>query len=633
MNPIVKAIKAIRELGLSKLWQYALYQVGLRSGYYRWGSANQHTGLTSIPGLLPYARFPSIPDEQRTLVLEEADQIRQGKVRLFGGQPVPLNLEAGAAPQHWTILERTIPAEDIKFIWEPGRFGWAVTLARAYAFSDDLVYLEDFWQKTDFFLTAHPPNQGRQWQSAQEVAIRLMALIFCDRVFARTSTWSAQQRTRIWEAIAEHAARILLTLSYARAQNNNHLLSEAAGLYAAGLYLPDHPQAKKWRQTGWRWLNWCFLNQIDDFGTYIQHSTNYHRLMLQVALYSDHLRRDAGDRDWPQATRRRLAAAVRWLWALTDRQTGRVPNLGANDGAILFPLTVQPFEDFRPVVDAAAKAFLDQDLYQDENLSEMADWFDLAAVKAAQQGQPQAADMLRIDGDTSRAFIRAAHFRDRPSHADQLHVDLWWKHENIALDPGTFQYNALPPWDNALTTARVHNTLTVDGQDQMLRVSRFLFLDWAQATVLTSEMDTEGRVNRITAEHNGYRALGIRHQRSLSRSSNGWVIADSVLPYRKPDRLVHQVRLSWLLPDWEWTFASDAVLKLTGTDFSFLLTIEGADSLALFRAGECLSGSSPSQPTDGWFSPTYGVKQPALQLIAKRTQTLPIDLRSTFQVR
>jgi hypothetical protein len=39
---------------------------------------------------------------------------------------------------------------------------------------------------------------------------------------------------------------------------------------------------------------------------------------------------------------------------------------------------------------------------------------------------------------------------------------------NLALDPGTYQYNAPPPWENALNVTRVHNTVMVDGQDQMI---------------------------------------------------------------------------------------------------------------------------------------------------------------------
>jgi hypothetical protein len=631
MRRLKVLFKAVRELGVTKLWHYACYRIGLISGHYRRLTPPRRSNYSGAPGLPPYAQFPEVSQAQRDFTLSIADEICGGEIRLFGGNPVPLNLNTGASDEHWTTLVKSPPAEDIKFIWEPGRFSWAITLARAYAFSGNSTYAQEFWDKTLYFLDAHPPNFGRQWQSAQEVAIRLMALVFCDRVLASASSSTQDNRIRLWQVVAEHAQRIPPTLVYARAQNNNHLLSEAAGLFTAGLYLPDHPQAEQWRSLGWHWLNWGFQEQIDEFGTYVQHSVNYHRLMLQLALFTDHLRRERNGLDWPSATVERLAAATRWLWALTDPDTGRTPNLGADDGAYVFPLTSLPHDDFRPVVDAAAKAFLYEDIYNQSNLAEMADWFDLQAKVNPHPAQPQASDMLRIDNAEGRAFIHAAYFTDRPSHADQLHVDLWWRGVNIACDPGTYQYNTPPPWDNALASTRVHNTLTLDGQDQMLRAGRFLWLDWAQAEVLAYEVDDEGQLSWVTAEHNGFKSLDALHQRTLSASDKGWTVTDRIMPYGKAKGGNHEVRLSWLLPDWDWRAEAKNVLRLKGQGLNFSLEIIGVEGIHLFRAGENVYGEMQAQSTWGWRAPTYGKKVPALQVVALLSGKPPMKIESVWR--
>ncbi len=631
MNPLSKLIKATRDLGTAKLWLFARYQAGLRSGHYRRMTPSSRDRFGGTPGLPGYSRFPQVSQSQRDQALFAGDEICQGFVRLFGGEPVHLNLNAGASSQHWTLLERTPPETDIKLIWEPARFGWAVTLARAYAFSGDPIYADTFWEKTRYFLSAHPPNLGRQWQSAQEVAIRLMVWVFCDRVFAPAPSSIAENRRRLWQGIAEHAARITSTLVYARAQNNNHLLSEAAGLYAAGIYLPSHPSAQEWRQMGWYWLNRGFQEQITEFGTYVQHSVNYHRLMLQLAVYVDHLRRESGGEDWPEATLTRLGAATRWLWALTDSESGKTLNLGANDGAYLFPLSGQSWDDFRPVVGAAGRAFLGQEIYDQPWVNEMAEWFNLNALETEELKQPQAADMLRVVSGQGRGFLRAAQFFERPSHADQLHVDLWWCGVNVALDPGTYQYNAAPPWDNALASSKVHNTLVLDGQEQMTPAGRFLWLDWAQAEVLGHELDEKGQLAWVSAEHDGYCKQGAFHQRKLSAIESGWLVTDTVLPYGRPDGNTYDHHLRWLLPDWNWTFDSTDTLHLEGPDFSLQLKIEGAQHLNLVRAGESLFGKITPEPTWGWRSPTYDLKVPALLLIAVQTGKLPLELKSTWK--
>lgn len=630
MNRLTYLYHAIRELGISKLWHYALYRLGLVSDHYRRATPNRRAGYAGQPGLPSYSSFPTISAKEKDHLVDEADAVKRGVVRLFGGEPVPLNLDSGASTEHWTILERKPPQKDIKLIWEIGRFGWAITLARAYAFSGDPTYATAFWEKTLHFLEAHPPYLGRQWQSAQEVAIRLMVLVFCDRALASAPASTIERRRRLWQAVAEHAQRIPPTFVYARAQNNNHLLSEAAGLLTAGVYLQDHPQAQKWQEMGWRWLNWGFQHQIDEFGTYVQHSVNYHRLMLQLALFADQLRREMGNLAWEEITQDRLAAAVRWLWALTDSDSGQTPNFGANDGAYIFPLSSLPHNDYRPVVDAAAKAFLQQDIYAQPDLSEMAGWFGLQSGEEPSPRQPQALDMLRIEQPNGRAFIHTAHFGDRPSHADQLHVDLWWRGVNIAADPGTYQYNAPPPWDNALATARVHNTLTLDGRDQMQRAGRFLWLDWAQAEVLAYEVDGEGALAWVTAEHDGYRKLGALHQRTLMRMANGWAITDRLLPYGKRDKRVHTACISWLLPDWEWHFSADHELVLIGKKFSFSLELDGFNEINIFRAGKNLHGDLEAQVVYGWNALLYGEKEPALQMVARAAGVLPLKLRSVW---
>lgn len=631
MNRLSKLIKATRDLGPAKVWLFARYQAGLRSGHYRRMTPSSRDRYNGSAGLPVYSRFPQVSQHQRDQALSAGDEICQGYVRLFGGEPVRLDLNVGVSSQHWTLLEKIPPEKDIKLIWEPARFGWAVTLARAYAFSGDPVYASTFWEKTLKFLSAHPPNLGRQWQSAQEVAIRLMVWVFCDRVFAHAPSSITENRRRLWQGIAEHAARIPSTLVYARAQNNNHLLAEAAGLYAAGLYLPSHPQAKEWRQTGWFWLNRGLQDQITEFGTYVQHSVNYHRLMLQLAVFADHLRRESGDVDWPEETLVRLSAATRWLWALTDPETGQAPNLGANDSAYLFPVCGQPWDDFRPVVGAAGRAFLGREIYEQPNLNEMAEWFNLSQASTPDFGQPQAPDMLRVESGQGRGFLRAAQFFDRPSHADQLHVDLWWRGVNVALDPGTYQYNAAPPWENALASSKVHNTLILDGKEQMVPAGRFLWLDWAQSEVLAHEVNQDGQLAWVSAEHNGYYKQGACHQRKLSMIEGGWLVADTVFPYGKPGGNIHRLHLHWLLPDWDWTFVSKDTLQLAGPEFTLKLKLEGADNLNLIRTGKCLYGKITPDPTWGWRSPAYGLKTPALLLIAVQNGKLPLDLKTTWQ--
>ncbi len=156
----------------------------------------------------------------------------------------------------------------------------------AYHISKDERYAVTFWRYTDQFFLSNPPYLGPHWSSGQEVSIRLIALVFAIHIFTQSSYTTSERLDNIAKTITIHAERIPATLVYARSQNNNHLITEALGLYTASAILPKHPMASKWHNLGWKWLNDAFCTQISSDGTYIQHSTNYHRLMLQAAIWA-----------------------------------------------------------------------------------------------------------------------------------------------------------------------------------------------------------------------------------------------------------------------------------------------------------------------------------------------------------
>ena len=165
--------------------------------------------------------------------------------------------------------------------------------------------------------------------------------------------------------------------------------------------------------------------------------------MLQVVLWTNALVKNA-DLRWPRQTLEAVRRSVHWLLSLMDFDSGRTPNLGANDGAYIFPLTVLPFADYRPVLHAAARAFLDYDLPRGP-WDEMALWFDDTGRGPRGASPCRVIWATRCTARQSWAYFRTAQFTSRPSHADQLHLDLWWRGLNVAQDAGTYLYNAEAP--------------------------------------------------------------------------------------------------------------------------------------------------------------------------------------------
>ncbi len=670
------AEKALRQLGVEQLGLYAIYQLGIYSGHYQrqlTSSLARLNDLNREPYLNLHPCLSGLPDreaminllgDQVGLLYEQGDEVISGKVRLFGGEPVPLVLNPPQPASNWTNYERKgnlIGGQDIKYIWEPGRFGWAYTLAMAYHLSSDERYAEAFWHNCELFLSSNPAYLGLHWSSAQEVAIRIVALAFALQVFIKSRQATPARLDNIAKAIAIHAERIPPTLPYARSQNNNHLITEGLGLYTASALLPEHPLTRKWHELGWKWLQHAFRTQIDQDGTYIQHSTNYHRLMLQAALWAFAVNHSSFiNEPIPEDITNRLQASTRWLWKLVDPESGRVPNLGNNDGAYILPLTVCPYHDYRPIIYAAAITFFHSKLVPQGSWCDMSNWLS-STIDTTQTGanfdsgreekvkNPLTSltpHILQNPKNGSWAYFRVTRFHSRPAHADQLHLDLWWRGLNLAQDAGTYLYNAPPPWDNSLTSALVHNTVVVDGQEFMQRAGRFLYLDWAQSVIIPSKPSPDESYRYLIAEHNGYRKIGIKHIRTATTYYDGhWEIIDSMTG---PANSIRTIRLHWMLPDWEYEIlemadkirfpAYEICLRSPhgriSLQTSFIPKFRNKQpqqvNFKLARAGVLLVGSGAIFPNAGWTSPTYGIKKPALAYIFEITDALPIVLKSQW---
>jgi hypothetical protein len=636
ISKIFIMLKFIGQFGLRPLVLYALYKWGLFTGHYK-----RLTPAIPQPLIPNSSSLFSLPNREqleqilgesgKAALFKQADEIVVGKIQIFG-ESVLLDFTHKQTLKHWTAYETgqlsidndQLSIADIKYLWEPARFGFAFTLGRAYYLTQDDQYAEVFWKYFESFTHNNPVNLGPHWMNGQEVAIRMLALVWAAHVFETAPATSAERSAALHRSIYEHASRIPPTLVYARSQNNNHLITEAAAIYTAGLYFKN----PNWRKLGWYWLNWAFQNQIGGYGEYIQHSTNYHRLMLQTALWVNFIKQDVFSAGTSQA----LARSTHWLFSLVDTASGLVPNLGANDGALIFPLSVTSFEDHRPTVQAAARAFLRNSLTAGI-WDEMSLWFGLKPGSRVSDADAYLTDNLRAKN--SWAYLRTSNFRSRLSHIDQLHFDLWWRGLNIAQDAGTYLYNARPPWDNPLVTAQVHNMVTVDGRDPMTRSGRFLVLDWAGAFAKpVIELD-EKILHKIRAYHNGYRGLKIKHERVVTVFEDElWRVEDRLLNIR---RRPHTYRLHWLLADGEWTLESDedrSVLQIRTSDRVIKLVVSSSlphrNGISLVRAGELVHGTRDVKPYEGWVSRNYGVKSPALSLALEVTSPYHVTFTSEF---
>jgi asparagine synthase (glutamine-hydrolysing) len=652
MKRVVLAGQLLRHFGPGWLAYRAWYALQLRSGWLRrktpsfeWAARPLVTWL-SDPQLANPARYlayrreaaPAFffkPDQQadfrshfaawdqvgdRTPV-DLAEAVQRGEFTYFdhaqatAGLPPdwhanPFTGQHAPAERHWSAID-DFGFGDIKLIWEVNRFGFTYALVRAYWRTSDERYAELFWQLAADWRAHNPPYRGPNWKCGQETTFRLMAWCFGLWGFLAAQATTPERVSDLAQMIAASGERIAGNFAYALSQRNNHGISEALGLWTIGTLFPEFTASARWQQRGQAALENQARQLIYDDGSFAQHSVNYHRLMLHDMLWVLRLA-ELNHITFSDTLHERFRRASEWLYQLQDDRSGRAPNYGQNDGALILPLTNADYQDCRPVLQSARYLTTRTRTYERGLWDEELVWLFGPGALTAPRQTPRREDFTAPSGGyyTLRSadgfvFTRCAQFRHRPAQADLLHVDVWWHGHAVAGDAGTYSYHAPAPWNNALAGTACHNTVAVDDHDQMARAGKFLWLPW-----LWGQVRFAGRSRGLAyweGEHDGYRRLKppVQYRRGIIRLPDEvWLVLDTARSNRP-----HTYRLQWLLPDiaHDWDETQQVTLNLPEARYAIVTGLsDGTGKASLQRAAE--------DSVRGWRSPYYFVREPALSL-------------------
>lgn len=584
---------------------------------------------------------PLVSASQLSALRAEAEAALMGRINCYSWMPAdygekiswgknPVTGLSWSTRAPWPTVLRDSGPGDIKDCWEVARFPHATLCARAAAFSPELrdAFAASLLDQMRHFWTENPVGAGVQWASSQETAFRLLAWVYAYRTMM-VGTSSAQAAEMLIErALLEGAHHIESHLAYAKyAVHNNHLLSEALGLLAAGVLLPGSPHATRWYKVGVRTLTQQASRQFYPDGGYIQQSHNYHRVALQDYLYSALFVKGAGQAlpaEWIDA----LDRSVSFLWTQQNQADGWLPNYGANDGGLPFRLSTCEYPDMRPTLQAASLLVRGERLYEPGAWDEEAAWWlgpeclDAPLSRQTRKSKSFTATghhVLRGRSDSTFATFRCGSLRDRFSQIDMLHVDIWWKGQNVLVDAGTFRYNAHDVWHRHFMRTAAHNTVEIDGIDQMHHFRQFKVLYWTKARL--SRFEDVGEWTIAEGEHYGYRRHDRRcvHHRAVLHLKDGlWIVVDRVTGSRP-----HHARLHWLAGTDRWRVSESA-------DFVQLETAAGPFFVRVFDGNggamplDVVSGAT--DPVRGWLSRYYARKDAVASVVARASGPAPIEL-------
>ena len=451
--------------------------------------------------------------------------------------------------------------DDIRSVWEPARLQH-LTLLIACVFEGredlDLDAVRGFVRKTIFrWLDENPFLCGPHYISAMECGLRIPVFFYCLKCLEFASE---SEYRKILRAVYCHAWWISSRLSL-YSSLGNHTICECVGLVFAGAIYRNTAEAGEWLETAIRLLDQELDHQILDDGGAAEQSLGYHRFILDLYwLVVDFLERNRLHDC--EGFKPRLRAAESFLEAFLD-EGGNLPSLGDSDGGHAVAPGVNPDR-------------MKTEMRRDRNIQVFRD-FGHTVIHTANRA------LLTFDHGPLGMPPLYNH-----GHADALSISLSMDGEQILVDSGTYRYTGESAHREYLKGTMAHNTVTVDGLDQAVQVTGFIWSNPYRTTLFRASPRGDGFL--VDAGHDGYSRFHepVFHRRAI-RFFDGvhFLCKDSF-----SGEGAHGFTLNFHLHPDAWVKHPDDWWEIERNGRKIFLRLLGGDDFS---------------PMQGWYSPGYGM--------------------------
>jgi hypothetical protein len=600
---------------------------------------------------LPAGALDAVPADDSRRLIRTANEILAGRWDVLGVARQDMvapdwfldPLSSRRAPQAeycFSINHRNEAITgNVKQVWELSRHHHLTLLAAAYALTGDRRYaeragshLQSWWQENPFL-------SGIHWTSGIELGIRLISWVWTRRLL---DGWDDVQGLFDQNELAHK--QIWWHQSYLAgfrsrgSSANNHVIAEAAGQLVAALAFPWFEESAAWADKSARLLQQELANNTFPSGVNRELAFDYHGLVAELGLIAgvegDHAGCPLPDATWRSLGRMLDVAAGCLDCGLRaprqgDSDEGRALMIASPEsnrweallalGQALFGAP-EWWPPAQPGVASTLLAALARRRPLPDRLA-MRPWhFDDAGItifRSKPAGGPEI--WCRCDSGPHGFLSIAAH-----AHADALSIEVRHDGTDILTDPGTYCYSSDPPFRSYFRSTIGHNTLEVLSRDQSASGGPTMWIRHAESRLKSLDSSPDGDEARWVAEHDGYRTLDppVTHRRMVEfRGEQRLIeITDEIDSGGRP-----AVRLAFHLGPTVEANLDGCILALRWQDrdggvATATMTLPSSLGWSLMRGAR--------DPVLGWYSPAFGQKVPATDVIGVGSATAGLPLRT-----
>jgi hypothetical protein len=555
MPSISKSIQLARNMGLryiSYRLQIALEKkLGVFAKKFPQNPAKEH--FISLQAWRKQTRFFGVTAAEssvnKTSKTPELENLLNGKILFFSSQWMDLGKDYDWVTnpdsnhrydpnQHWSQVQDFNPkAGDIKFVWEKSRFSYLYDVIR-YDHVKKEDHSEWVFKEIRSWLSANKINSGPNYICSQETSLRILNWTYAMHYYKESEHLTEELFQEIIHSIYWQIKHVYANINFSRiAVRNNHAITETLTLYISSWVYPFFPEAEKWKKNGKKWFEEEIAYQVYPDGTFLQFSMNYHRVLIQLFCWAFKSSDFFGEK-FDDIVYERAYRSLKFLYSC-QVESGWLPNYGNNDGALFFKFNGCDFRDYRPQLNALHVLLSGKPLYGKGDWEEDVFWLKAQKIKACnysplhyKQGWSEFEDggYFVLREENTLTFIRCGKHKDRPGQADNLHMDIWYKGENILFDGGTYKYNTDPGIVKYFMGTASHNSVMLGTHDQMEKGPRFIWFNWTQS--FKAKVYEKDGIYGFVGEISAFRHLDprITHLRKMrkTKGQEQWEIEDFI---------------------------------------------------------------------------------------------------------
>lgn len=428
---------------------------------------------------------------------------------------------------------------DVKFVWELNRLQFLQPIAALSAVTNDPEPAKFCLSILDEWIEANPPFRGINWVSGIELALRTTSILTV-LSFIDPSLISSERRARLSACLKAHGYWLKRYPSQFSSANN-HLIAEAAALFALGTCWPELEEAQQYASYGRQVLSEQVMQQIHSDGVGAEQSPTYTSFTLEWYLLCLWIGEQA-DVPFPAPVRDQLKNAGHHLLWLIDTD-GLAPRIGDDDEGRVFAFPQNAGETYissvlasfsaltndttlaPPVVRPHLRDLLVGQARPNDQLPEGARTFNSGGYTIFRRNVNGKKILLVLDHGPLGYLSIAAH-----GHADALAIWLHIDNQPVFVDAGTYLYHAGGVWRDHFRGTRAHNTVAIGNANSSTITGAFNWGRRANCKVVDPLKQEDGTWS-ITVAHDGYQdEFKIRHQREVRFHQDGAIdISDRLI--------------------------------------------------------------------------------------------------------